>query len=190
MTMEDIKKNYLLSIRKQCEYNKLLGEKTFDQLSDKEIAWQYNSDSNSIATIVKHLSGNMLSRWSNFLTSDGEKEWRNRDDEFEQNIQNKTELLFIWEKGWKCLFQAIDSIDMENFDTIVYIRNMGHTVVEASHRQLAHYSYHIGQIVCIGKMCKGKHWNSLSIPKGQSKTYNKSKFSKTKRREHFTDDLS
>lgn len=180
--------DYLESIKKQFEYYKMLGEKTFDQLTDEQLFWQYNEDSNSIATIVKHLSGNMLSRWANFLTTDGEKEWRNRDSEFENDIKNKTELITKWNEGWSCLFKAIESINPENFNTLIYIRNQGHTITEALNRQLAHYPYHIGQIVFIGKMVCHDQWISLSIPKGDSKSYNKEAFSKPKKKGHFTDE--
>ncbi len=128
----------------------------------------------------------MMSRWTDFLTTDGEKDWRNRDAEFEPDIRSKEELLAKWNEGWNCLFEAINSINREDFGTIIYIRNMGHTIVEAINRQLAHYSYHIGQIVFIGRMIKGEEWKSLSIPKGKSMKYNKEKFSKPKRKEHFT----
>lgn len=181
-----MKESYLNSIESQFQYYKLLGEKCFDQLDDKDILWQYNSESNSIAIIVNHLWGNMMSRWTDFLTTDGEKEWRKRDLEFESVIHSKKELLKKWDEGWQCLFKAINSIDDTNFNQEVYIRNMGHTVVEALNRQLAHYSYHIGQIVFISRMIKGTEWQSLSIPKGKSKAYNAEKFSQPKRKEHFT----
>lgn len=178
--------NYLESVRKQFEYYKLLGERTIAQLSDEDLFWQYNAESNSIAIIVKHLWGNMLSRWTDFLTSDGEKQWRDREAEFEGDIRDRSELRQKWEAGWNCLFEALDSVHEENFATTVYIRNQGHTVVEAINRQLAHYAYHIGQIVYIGRMLRGPEWESLSIPKGESKAYNRDKFSEPKRREHFT----
>lgn len=181
--------NLLVSIRKQFEYYKELGDATFDQLSDAELFFEYNPQSNSIAVIVKHLSGNMLSRWTDFLNSDGEKEWRNRDDEFESTITTRSEMLDRWEQGWASVFTAIDSIDQENISKLVYIRNMGHTIPEAVNRQLAHYAYHIGQIVYIGRMKKGGEWKSLSIPKGDSEKYNKKKFEKPKHREHFTDEF-
>jgi hypothetical protein len=127
------------SSKKQFEYYKLLREKTFEQISDNQINWQFNAESNSIAIIVKHLTGNMLSRWTDFLTTDGEKEWRNRKSEFEGEIESKTQLLEIWNKGWNCLFDAIDSVSDEDLDKIIYIRNQGHTVMEAINRQLAHY---------------------------------------------------
>ncbi len=181
--------NYLESVRKQFEYYKLLGKKTFEQLTDDELFWQYNEESNSVSVIVNHLWGNMKSRWTDFLNSDGEKEWRNRDLEFENVIKNRSELLEKWNEGWQCLFDALDSIDESNFDTIVYIRNQGHTIPEAINRQLAHYAYHIGQIVFLGKMIKGNKWQTLSIPKGKSSEFNKEKFSVGKHKEHFTDEL-
>ena len=156
------------------------------QLSDEDLFWQYNAESNSIAVIVKHLWGNMLSRWTDFLTSDGEKQWRDREAEFESDIRDREELRQKWEAGWNCLFEALDSINEDNFGTTVYIRNQGHTIVEAINRQLAHYAYHVGQIVYIGRMLKGPEWESLSIPKGGSKAYNREKSSQPKRREHFT----
>ncbi|MEM6377261.1 MAG: DUF1572 family protein, partial [Bacteroidota bacterium] len=168
---------------------KLLGEKTFAQLSDEDLFWQYNDASNSIAVIVNHLSGNMKSRWTNFLTSDGEKTWRNRDAEFEDLIKTRGQLQKKWDAGWDCVFTALDSINPENIETIVYIRNQGHSIVEAINRQLAHYAYHIGQIVYLGRMIKGDHWESLSIPKGGSKAYNEKKFDQEKRRGHFTDEF-
>jgi len=181
--------DYLESVRKQFLYYKMLGEKTFAQLTDDKLFWQYNEESNSIATIVKHLWGNMLSRWTNLLTTDGEKEWRNRDAEFENDITSRQELLDKWTEGWNCLFEAIDSLTTEDLEKIIYIRNQGHTVTEAINRQLAHYPYHIGQIVFIGKMACENGWTSLSIPKGDSKTFNADKFAQPKQKGHFTDEF-
>lgn len=183
-----MKSNYIESVVKQFEYYKLLGEKTFAQLTDGNLFWQYNEESNSIAMIVNHLSGNMLSRWTDFLDSDGEKEWRNRDAEFENDIQSRTKMLQKWEEGWNCLFKTLNALQEEDLDKIIYIRNQGHTVMEAVNRQLAHYPYHIGQIVFIGKMLS-ENWNSLSIPKGNSKRYNAEKFSRPKENSHFTDEF-
>lgn len=184
-----MQKNYLNSIKKQFEYYKALGDKTFNQLNDDELFWQYNAESNSIAIMVNHLWGNMKSRWTDFLTSDGEKEWRNRDSEFENLINSKVDLLDKWNDGWHCLFKALNSINESNFNNPVYIRNQSHTIVEAINRQLAHYAYHIGQIVFLGRMIKGNNWKSLSIPKGKSTDFNKEKFAKGKHKGHFTDDL-
>lgn len=177
--------NYLQSIRSLFDYYKNLGSKSIVQLSEDQIHWQANPASNNIAIIVKHLVGNMLSRWTNFLTEDGEKTWRKRDAEFEHTIKNKEELLAFWEKGWKCLFEAINPLEVEDLDKIIYIRNEGHTVLEAVNRQLAHYAYHIGQIVFLAKQLRNENWQSLSIPKGESKTFNQEKFSKEKDRKHF-----
>lgn len=179
--------SYLTSVIRQFEYYKLLGEKTFDQVPDEKLSWQYNEDSNSIAIIVGHLRGNMLSRWTDFLTSDGEKDWRVREEEFENNFKSRTDLLQNWNEGWTSLINALKSLTENDLNKIIYIRNQGHTVIDAINRQLAHYSYHIGQIVYIGKMCSEK-WNSLSIPKGESKSFNAEKFSKPNHNEHFTDE--
>ena len=180
--------NYLESVKKQFLYYKTLGEKAMEQLEPEQLFISANDDTNSIAVIVKHISGNMLSRWTDFLTSDGEKEWRNRDDEFENTIETKGELLQFWNKGWDCLFNAINPLTDEQLTTIIYIRNEGHTVIEAINRQLAHYPYHIGQIVFYAKMLKNTNWDSLSIPKNKSNSYNADKFSKEKSIKNFTDD--
>ncbi|MEK0412677.1 MAG: hypothetical protein RL070_165 [Bacteroidota bacterium] len=180
---------FLVNAKKEFEYYKLLGEKTFGQLTDDQLFIQFNSESNSIATIVKHLRGNMLSRWTEFLTTDGEKEWRKRDEEFENEISTRQELLQKWEEGWSCLFNALNSISDSDLSKVVYIRNQGHTILEAIHRQLSHYPYHIGQIVFIGKMMCDNNWNSLSIPKGRSKEYNQNKFSEPKANQHYTEEL-
>jgi len=181
--------NFLQSTIKQFTYYKMLGDKTFDQLVDEDLFWQSPSENNSIAIIVNHLHGNMQSRWTNFLTTDGEKDFRNRDQEFENLIKTRSELIANWSEGWQTLFTALDSVDEENFDQLVYIRNQGHTIVEAINRQLAHYAYHVGQIVLIGQMRRGKDWQSLSIPKGKSKIYNEKKFGQEKKRGHFTDEF-
>jgi hypothetical protein len=180
---------YLESAKKQFEYYKMLGDKTIAQLPDDKLFWQYNDESNSIAIIVKHLSGNMLSRWTDFLTSDGEKEWRHRDAEFENDIQSKTELIQKWNQGWDCLFDALNSLTIEDLSKTIYIRNQGHSITEAINRQLAHYPYHVGQMVFIGKMICNEKWTSLSIPKGNSKSFNEEKFSEEKHNEHFTEEF-
>jgi len=180
LNIERMNSNYLDSVRQLFEHYKMLGDKTFPQVEDDKLFWQFNEDSNSIATIVKHLWGNMLSRWTNFLTTDGEKEFRDRDAEFENDIKNRAELIEKWNEGWTCLFNAINSLTPDDLDKIVYIRNQGHTVTEAINRQLAHYSCHVGQIIFLGKMLAENGWTSLSIPKGKSKDYNKEKFAKPK----------
>ncbi len=179
---------YLESAKKQFLYYKTLGEKAINQLEEEQLFVSLNEDTNSIATIVKHLHGNMLSRWTDFLTSDGEKEWRNRDDEFEDTYKSKEELLEKWNEGWNCLFEAINPLEPKQLMEIIYIRNEGHSVVEAINRQLAHYPYHIGQIVFYAKLLKKTEWESLSIPKNKSGDYNAAKFSKEKSIKNFTDE--
>jgi hypothetical protein len=181
--------SFLSSAIAQFQYYKLLAEKTFNQLPDEKLFWQYNEESNSISTIVKHLAGNMLSRWTDFLTTDGEKENRNREAEFENIIHSKNELLDLWEKGWKCLFDALSSLTVGDIEKEIFIRNQGHTVTEAINRQLGHYPYHVGQIVFIGKMICNTDWASLSIPKGNSAMYNEEKFAKPKHTAHFTNEI-
>ena len=182
--------SYLESVKKQFLYYKTLGEKAMDQLEAEQLFVSINEDSNSIASIVKHLSGNMLSRWTDFLTTDGEKEWRNRDSEFDSLFHgnDKEELLATWNKGWDCFFEALNGLEVEQLSEIIYIRNEGHTVIEAINRQLAHYPYHVGQIVFYAKMLKSSEWTSLSIPKNKSNNYNSDKFSKAKSIRNFTDD--
>lgn len=180
--------SYLESVKKQFLYYKTLGEKAMDQLEPHQLFVAINEDTNSIATIIKHISGNMLSRWTDFLTSDGEKEWRNRDAEFENDLQSKEEVLKIWDKGWDCLLDALNSLKPEQLSDIIYIRNEGHTVIEAINRQLAHYPYHIGQIVFYAKQLKNSSWDSLSIPRNKSGNYNAEKFAKEKEIKNFTDD--
>jgi len=184
----EINNSYLESVQKQFLYYKTLGEKAIDQLDPEQLFISVNEDTNSIATIIKHLSGNMLSRWTDFLTTDGEKEWRNRDDEFESNSNTREEVMKIWNNGWNCFFNALNSLTADQLTTIIYIRNEGNTVVEAINRQLAHYPYHIGQIVFYAKMLKKSEWSSLSIPKNKSNSYNAAKFSKEKSIKNFTDD--
>lgn len=167
----EIGKEYLRIVIERFNSVKSLGDKTLNQLSEKEIHWNYNSESNSVAIIVKHLSGNMVSRWSDFLTSDGEKEYRNRDEEFIDNITTKAELITVWEKGWKVLIKTLTDLSEQDLLKKIYIRGESHLVLEAIERQMAHYAYHVGQIVYIGKQLKDDNWKNLSIPKGKSEEY-------------------
>jgi hypothetical protein len=180
---------YITSVTKQFEYYKQLGEKTFEQVSDEQLFYRFNEESNSIAIIIQHLWGNMMSRWTDFFTSDGEKEWRNRDAEFEEKVKTRGELVQKWNEGWDCLFGVLKNMKEEDLTRIIYIRNQGHTAMEAINRQLAHYPYHVGQIVYLGKMFAGSNWKSLSIPRNQSKEYNSEKFSQPKSKAHFTDEF-
>lgn len=173
--------DYLKDTLKMFAYYKGLGEKAMEQIPDKKLFWQYNPESNSIVTIVKHMSGNMLSRWTDFLTTDGEKDWRNRDIEFENDVKTRDELSQLWNQGWQCLFDALNPLTAADLQKIVYIRNEPHTVVQAINRQLAHYPYHIGQIIFIAKMIADSDWKSLSIPRGKSADFNDEKFSSPRR---------
>jgi hypothetical protein len=180
-------KNFITSSKKLFNYYKELGEKAIAQIDDQQIDWKPNEVSNSIALIVHHLSGNMLSRFTDFLTSDGEKPWRDREAEFEEGYRSKREMMEAWTKGWSKLFEVLDGLKEDDLDKIIYIRNEGQTVMEAIMRQLAHYPHHIGQILYVGKMIRGDEWKSLSIPKGQSAGFNQEKFEKEKTIRHFTD---
>jgi hypothetical protein len=172
--MNDLAKEYLNTVIRRVKYYKDLGDKTFEQLNDADFHYQPNEESNSIAVIIQHINGNMLSRWTNFLTEDGEKEWRQRDDEFAIHDYSKKQLLEIWEKGWTCFLDALESLKEDDLLKTIYIRQEGLTVIDAINRQLAHYPYHVGQIVYIGRIIKDHDWKNLSIPKNQSAQYNKS----------------
>ena len=172
----NFQENYLSSVIFEFHRYKTMGDKTFAQLSDADVLWTYAETDNSIAIIVKHMVGNMLSRWTNFLTEDGEKPWREREMEFEEPYSNKKDMMAAWEKGWNCLFDALEQMKTLDFDTKIKIRKEEHTLVEAVNRQLAHYASHVGQLAFIGKLIKGEEWKSLSIPKGGSKAFNKKMF--------------
>lgn len=180
---------FLKSADRQFRYYKKLGEDAMAQMEDSALLWHPNEESNSIGMIVKHMWGNMMSRWTDFLHTDGEKEWRQRDAEFENDLPDREAIMQKWEEGWQCLFNALASVTDDDLNRIVYIRNEGHTIMEAINRQIAHYSYHVGQIVYVAKMVKNEGWKSLSIPRNKSKDYNKDKFSKERGTRHFTDDL-
>ncbi|MEN9686769.1 MAG: hypothetical protein RLZZ28_2555 [Bacteroidota bacterium] len=156
---------------KRFAYYKELGDKTFEQIGDEAFFYQPSSESNSIAVIVQHLYGNMLSRWTNLLTEDGEKEWRKRDEEFEPLHHTRASVMALWEKGWSCLFGSLNSLTENDLQKTITIRTEPLTVYDAILRQLAHYPYHIGQIVYLGRLNKDKDWQSLSIPKGDSIHY-------------------
>jgi Protein of unknown function (DUF1572) len=173
-TMSSIGKEYLDTAVRRMKYYKELGDKTFAQLNDEEFHFRPNDESNSIAVIIRHMAGNMLSRWTKFLTEDGEKQWRERDDEFEMHSHSKKELLETWENGWGCFLGVLESLNEDHLLQTIHIRKEPLTVVDAINRQLAHYPYHIGQIIYIGKILKDKNWKNLSIPKGDSQKYNTS----------------
>jgi hypothetical protein len=152
--------------------SKKLGDKIFEQVNDAEMHMQPNEASNSIAIIIQHMHGNMLSRWTNFLSEDGEKDWRKRDEEFETQQRSKIELLQLWEDGWQVLFNTLNSLNGEDLEKTITIRHEPHHVIDAIVRQVAHYSYHVGQIVLLGKWIRSDEWRTLSIPKKGSKEFN------------------
>ena len=168
--------NYLESALKEFRRYKTLADKSFAQLREKDIHWSPDKESNSIAILVKHMVGNMRSRWTDFLKSDGEKTWRNRDSEFEEPYHSLQEMTEAWDSAWNLVFNTLKSIDDDSFHQQVFIRKEGHTIIEAVNRQLGHYAYHTGQIVYIAKSILGDNWRSLSIPKGGSEEYNKGMF--------------
>jgi len=167
-----IGKEYLATAIRRLKYYKDLGDKTFEQLEEKDFHFQPSSESNSIAVIVQHMAGNMLSRWTNFLSEDGEKEWRERDAEFEIHHYSKQQIIDLWNKGWSCFLQAVESLTENDLNKTVSIRKEQLSVIDAINRQMAHYPYHIGQIVYTGRIIKNNEWKNLSIPKGQSQAYN------------------
>jgi hypothetical protein len=187
MSNEDLNLNYLNDIKRLFRYYKSLGDKSICQLSDEQLLRSLSSESNSIAIIIKHLHGNMMSRWTDFKNSDGEKSWRNRDQEFEEPPHTREGLIELWNEGWACLFQALNELESDDLLATIYIRNEGHSILEAVNRQLAHYSYHVGQLVLLAKFYVGSSWDSLSIPKNQSKEFNSKKFKTTKTQKHFTE---
>ena len=151
---------------------KQLGERTFSQLDDRELNASLAPGANSVAVLVRHLYGNMRSRWTDFLTTDGEKPDRFRDREFDDAPLARADLVRLWEDGWAILFKALNSLTDADLTRIVTIRSEPHTVVHAIQRQLAHYGGHVHQIVMIGKCLKGDGWNTLSIPRGASDAFN------------------
>lgn len=168
-----IASQFLDSAIKRFKEYKTLGDKTFAQLSDGEMLYQPNEASNSIAVIIQHLHGNMLSRWTNFLTEDGEKEWRKRDEEFEAQQFSKQQLTEKWDEGWKVLLDTLESLQEDDLLKTITIRTQPLVVIDAINRQMAHYCSHVGQIIYIGRLIKESQWQSLSIPKGASQQFNK-----------------
>ena len=167
-----IEKSFLESAIKRLSYYKQLGDNTFAQLSEADFNFKPNEESNSIAIIIQHTAGNMLSRWTDFLTTDGEKEWRNRDVEFEKQHLSKQQLVELWQKGWNCLLSTLHVLTGDDLLKTIYIRSEGLLVIDAINRQLAHYPYHVGQIIYVAKIIKKSSWQNLSIAKGHSVQFN------------------
>lgn len=154
-------------------YYKLLAERAMAQVTDEQLTTTLDSEMNSIAQIVKHMAGNMRSRWTDFLTSDGEKPDRNRDSEFEEPPRTREETMKIWEAGWRHVFDALEPLTDEDLGRTVSIRGEAHSVMQAINRQIAHYSYHIGQIVLLAKHLQSAEWKTLSVPRGRSGEFNR-----------------
>lgn len=170
--MSEFAKAYLSQIKQDFEKVKSTGERAFRQVDEGGLNFKASPESNSIAMLVRHLSGNMRSRFTDFLTADGEKPFRHRDLEFSDGAFGRQELEFAWEEGWNTLLKAISDLKPEDVLIKVTIRNEPHTVLQALQRQLAHYSYHVGQIVMLAKILQGQEWETLSIPKGKSEAFN------------------
>lgn len=174
--MSTIGETYLDSVLFRFRGAKSLGDKAIAQLDEADLAWIPGDESNSIAVIIQHLHGNMMSRWTDFLTTDGDKPWRDRDGEFLEPHQfDRETLLAKWEDGWACLLKAIDSLTPDDLLREVVIRGEKMNALDAINRQIAHVSYHVGQIVYLARMRKGSEWQTLSIARGESRNYKPSK---------------
>lgn len=172
--MNELGQHYLADALYTFRYYKHLAERAFAQISDKDFFRTIDDESNSIAVNIQHMAGNMLSRWTDFLTSDGEKPERNRDLEFVVAPETtKANLLAYWEQGWKVTFDAIEPLTPDDLMRTITIRGKVHTVVQAIDRQMAHYAYHVGQIVYLAKHFKSSDWQTLSVPKNKSAEFNK-----------------
>ena len=161
--------SYLVDSAEMFHRYKKLAEDAMSQVTDKELTTVLDDEMNSIALIVKHMTGNMRSRWTDFLTSDGEKPNRDRDSEFVQPPDTRATVLEVWNEGWALVFAALDSLTEEDMGRIVRIRGQEHSVLQAIHRQVAHYAYHCGQIVLLAKHFRGRSWKSLTIPRKREK---------------------
>jgi hypothetical protein len=174
MSGESLSQHYLSDALSAFRAYKKLAERALDQLSEEEFFATLDQESNSIAVIMKHIAGNMVSRWTDFLNSDGEKPDRNRDMEFVIDPEtNKATLMAYWESGWKCLFTALEPLRPEDFQKKVLIRGEEHSIIQAMNRQMTHYAYHIGQIVYLAKHFRFAEWTSLSIPRNRSAEFNR-----------------
>jgi len=173
MNDQSIGQHYLDDALRRFRDYKKLAERAFAQISDEEFFRTLDEESNSIAINMKHMAGNMISRWTDFLTTDGEKPERNRDIEFVMlPDMTKDDMLADWERGWQCVFEAVEPLKAEDLMRTIRVRGQDHTVVQAINRQLAHYAYHVGQIVFLAKHFKSSEWQSLSVPKNRSAEFN------------------
>jgi hypothetical protein len=169
----DFTTSYAEDARAIFRYYKKLADGALAQVSDSDLTRTLDPEMNSIAIVMKHMAGNMLSRWTDFLTTDGEKPTRNRDSEFEDPPATRTELLALWERGWTCLFHALDPLTDTDLTRTITIRGEAHSVMQAINRQVAHLSYHCGQIVVLAKHFRSSNWKSLTVPRNESEAFNK-----------------
>ena len=174
--MKEILENYHADAVRSFRNYKKMAERAIEQVSDEEFFFLIDAEANSIALIVKHIAGNLRSRWTDFLTTDGEKPDRDRDSEFERAGDTRGSLMKFWESSWQVLFDNVEPLSSEDLSRSVSIRGEPHTVIEAINRQLTHYAYHVGQIVFLAKHLRSADWKTLSIPKKRSAEFNKSMF--------------
>jgi hypothetical protein len=175
----DIPAEFMAAVINAFEANKRLADRAVAQVPDDKLHVALDENTNSISVIMKHIAGNLTSRWTDFLTMDGEKPWRNRDDEFVDSFSNRAELLEFWERGWACLLTTLKTLKPEDLGKTVLIRGEPHSVPLALQRSLGHTCYHIGQIVQVARIHAGKHWNTLTIPRGGSDQFNKAHWGQT-----------
>jgi uncharacterized damage-inducible protein DinB len=169
----EIVENYRLDALQSFHSYKKLAERAMEQISDEEFFATIDEEANSIGVVVKHIAGNLVSRWREFLTTDGEKSDRDRETEFEIIADTRESLMEFWERGWKTLFDSVEPLTVEELSRTITIRGEPHTVVEAMNRQLTHYAYHVGQIVLLAKHFKSKEWTTLSVAKNRSAEFNR-----------------
>lgn len=175
----DIATEFMSAVINAFEANKRLADRAVEQIPDDKLHTALDENTNSIAVIIKHIAGNLISRWTDFLTTDGEKPWRHRDNEFVDTFRSRAELLEYWERGWACLLTTLNNLKPEDLTKTVLIRGEPHSVPLALERSLGHTCYHIGQIVQVARIHAGETWNTLTIPRGGSEQFNKSHWGRT-----------
>jgi len=166
-------KAFLESALAKYKAQKDLAERAIVQLDDEKLHQSLDENTNSVAIIMKHMAGNMWSRWTDFLTTDGEKQWRNRDSEFVDESHSRDDLMAFWQRGWDCLFSTLTALTVGDLTKTVRIRGEPHNVIEAIHRGLDHCGYHVGQIVLVARVLAKDHWTTLTVPRGGSEEYNR-----------------
>jgi hypothetical protein len=175
----DIAAEFMAATINACEANKRMADRAVEQVPDNKLHVALDENTNSIAVIMKHVAGNLASRWTDFLTTDGEKPWRNRDDEFVDSFGSRAEVLELWERGWTCLLKTLMSLKLQDLEKTVLIRGETHSVPLALERSLGHTCYHVGQIVQVARIHAGNKWNTLTIPRGGSVQFNKAHWGQT-----------